>query len=82
MKKKERELVIILKNESDLDFMDDAGIYSLNAVLNKVEKSALRYRTYEIININKGKIITSPVTIKDNLRLKEPKPFIFLYNKN
>jgi hypothetical protein len=57
-------------------------ILSLNSMLQKVEASEGLYVSYELIDLNKFKIINKQHLISQALKLTSMKPFEFLINKN
>jgi len=82
MKRQNRDLIILRKDDTSDAQNIEHEILSLNSMLQKVEASEGLYISYELIDLNKFKIFTKQHLISQALRLTSMKPFEFLINKN
>jgi hypothetical protein len=78
----ERDLLILLKEAhySETDIEKEVSI--MNKVLVKVETKEHTCTVVELIEVNRNRITTRPVTLQRALRSKELKPFRFIFHKN
>jgi len=65
-------------NEAELEH----EIKCLNTMLYKMESFSQFCTAHELIDVNRYRITTSPLTIQKFIHEKGKKPFLFLYNKN
>lgn len=82
MKRQNRDLIILRKDDTSDAQNIEHEILSLNSMLQKVEASEGLYVSYELIDLNKFKIFKKQHLISQALRLTSMKPFEFLINKN
>jgi len=82
MKRQNRDLIIMRKDDTGDAKNIEHEILSLNSMLQKVEASEGLYVSYELIDLNKFKIINKQHLISQALKLTSMKPFEFLINKN
>jgi hypothetical protein len=82
MKSPNRDLLVLLKDETMSEQAIEMEVDRLNKMLFSVEKGGSNLRAYELIDLNKFKIIQDKKTLSMALRQKELKPFLFLNNMN
>jgi hypothetical protein len=82
MKSPNRDLLVLLKDETMSEQAIEMEVDRLNKMLFSVEKGGSSLRAYELIDLNKFKIIQDKKTLSMALRQKELKPFLFLNNMN
>lgn len=81
MKKFNRELLVLLKEETNPKNIEHE-VEQLHELLFDVERTESLIIAHEVVNINKRRITSANKRLKAILRLKELKPFVFLYNLN
>jgi hypothetical protein len=82
MNKSNRDLLVLFKEDLMSPQAIEHEVELLHELLYGVEKLENLVTAHEVININKYKIQNDFNTIRDAIRFKELKPFIFLNNKN
>lgn len=82
MNKFNRDLLVLFKEELMNPQAIEHEVEMLHELLYSVERIDNLISSHEVININKYKIIYDKDVIRQTLRVRELKPFIFLNNKN
>ena len=82
MNKSNRDLLVLFKEELMNPQAIEHEVEMLHELLYSVERIDNLIVAHEVINLNKYKIISDHDVIRQTIRLKELKPFIFLNNKN
>ena len=82
MKSPNRDLLVLLKDDSMSEKAIEEEVERLNALLFTVEKGDHSWSAYELIDLNKFKITHEKKSLIMALRQKELKPFLFLNNMN
>jgi hypothetical protein len=82
MKGTERDLMLLFKQELMSPQAVQKEMSFLNLILFNVERISTLASTCELIDIARGRMIRKPVAIKSYLKLREGKPFVFLFNRN
>ncbi|MBI2729610.1 MAG: hypothetical protein HYX40_02455 [Sphingobacteriales bacterium] len=82
MKKQHRDLLVLIKDESQIPHSIDTEVERLHQMLFHVETIENLCIATEIIDLNRFKLITKPSAIAKLLRQRELKPFQFVNNKN
>lgn len=82
MNKSNRDLLVLFKEDLMTPQAIEHEVELLHELLYSVEKIDNLIIAHEVINLNKYKIQTDKFIIKETLRKKDLKPFIFLNNKN
>ena len=82
MNSSNRDLLVLLNEDILSPQAIEHQVELLHAMLYKVESTDNICIAHEIIDLNRYKIISRSSKIKDFIRKKEEKPFIFLSNKN
>lgn len=82
MSKSNRDLLVLFKEELMSPQAIEHEVELLHELLYSVEKIENLVTAHEVINLNKYKIQTKFNIIRDTIRQKVLKPFIFLSNKN
>lgn len=82
MNKSNRDLLVLFKEELMSPQSIEHEVEMLHELLYAIEKIENLVIAHEVINLNNYKIQTQPNIIRNTIRRKELKPFIFLNNKN
>ncbi|MEO6454776.1 MAG: hypothetical protein ABIN97_11915 [Ginsengibacter sp.] len=82
MNKSNRDLLVMFKEDLMSPQAIEHEVELLHELLYGVERLENLVIAHEVINLNKYKIQKDFNTIRDAIRYKELKPFIFLNNKN
>ncbi len=82
MNNSNRDLLVLFKEELMSPQAIAHEVEMLHELLFDVERIDNLITAHEVININRYKIHHQYQIIKDTLRSKELKPFVFLNNKN
>lgn len=82
MKRQNRDLIILRKDNKSNAQNIEHEILLLNSMLQKIEASENLFGSYELIDLNKFKIVNKLHLISQALKLTVMKPFEFLINKN
>ncbi len=82
MNKSNRDLLVLFKEELMSPQAIEHEVEMLHELLFDVERIDNLIIAHEVININRYKIQHEPHIIKETLRTREIKPFVFLNNKN
>jgi hypothetical protein len=82
MKKFKRDLILLKRNEQRTGLSIQREIDSINMLLFQVETSPTYFNSYELIDVNRYKVLHDHVTISKALKPKALKPFQFLINRN
>jgi hypothetical protein len=82
MHKSNRDLLVLFKEELMTPQAIEHEVELLHELLYTVEKMENLVIAHEVINLNKYKVQQNIQVIRDTLRKKDLKPFIFLNNKN
>ena len=82
MNKSNRDLLVLFKEELMSPQAIEHEVEMLHELLYAVEKIDNLVIAHEVINLNRYKIYNQFNIIRNTIRRKELKPFIFLNNKN
>ncbi len=82
MHRSNRDLLLLFKDELMTPQAIEQQVERLHELLYGVEKLENIITAHEIINVNRHKIYSDSVRLKNVFRRKELKPFVFLNNKN
>ncbi|HRP32801.1 MAG TPA: hypothetical protein PKV73_12965 [Agriterribacter sp.] len=82
MKTSNRDLLVLLKDESMSNQAIEQEVEQLNELLFHVESADIFCRTNEIIDMNRYVLLQDHKMLVEVMYQNELKPFIFLYNKN
>jgi hypothetical protein len=82
MKKFTRDLLLLKKKNHPAGPSLQREINSLNALLHQVETSRTLHIAYELIDVNRYKVVHEEVYIMRALKPRGLKPFQFLVNRN
>ena len=82
MNKSNRDLLVLFKEELMSPQAIEHEVEMLHELLYTVEQIDNLVTAHEVINLNNYKIQNQYNTIRNTIRRKELKPFIFLNNKN
>jgi len=82
MERLNRDLIILGRIDKLDQNIIKQEILSLNALLNFAEMSDERYKTFELMDLNKFKLRQEPHVISRALKSPVQAPFQFLINKN
>ena len=82
MNKSNRDLLVLFKEELMSPQAIEHEVEMLHELLFSVERIENLVIAHEVINLNKYKIQTQFNIIKNTIRRKVLKPFVFLSNKN
>ena len=82
MNKSNRDLLVLFKEELMTPQSIEHAVELLHELLYDVERIENLVTAHEVINLNKYKIYNKFHIVRDTIRKKELKPFIFLNNKN
>ena len=82
MNKSNRDLLVLFKEELMSPQAIEHEVEMLHELLYVVEKIENLVIAHEVINLNNYKIQSQYNVIRNTIRRKELKPFIFLNNKN
>jgi hypothetical protein len=82
MKTSNRDLLVLVKDESMNEHFMEQELEQLNDLLFHFETIENFCVCHELFDINKYRIITRPKTIQNIIRQKELKAFLFISNKN
>ena len=82
MNKSNRDLLVLFKEELMTPQSIEHAVELLHELLYNVEKIENLVTAHEVINLNKYKIYNKFHIVRDTIRQKELKPFVFLNNKN
>ena len=82
MKKPHRDLLVLIKDDSQIPHSIDVEVEMLHEMLFHVETIDNLCKASEIIDLNKFKIISKHSFITKILKQRELKPFQFVNNKN
>lgn len=82
MNKSNRDLLVLFKEELMTPQAIEHEVEMLHELLYEVERIDNLITAHEVINLNRYKIQHQPHIIRNTIRQRELKPFIFLNNKN
>jgi hypothetical protein len=82
MKTGNRDLLVLIKNDSVSEAAMEHEITLLNNLLYSAKSIHSFCIANEVIDVNKYKIIKKPHLILQAIRDKSHKPFVFICNKN
>ena len=82
MNKSNRDLLVLFKEDLMSPQAIEHEVELLHELLYSVEQIDNLVTAHEVINLNNYKIQNQYHIIRDTIRKKELKPFIFLSNKN
>jgi len=82
MHRSNRDLLVLFKEELMTPQAIEHEVELLHELLYTVEKMDNLVIAHEVINLNRYKVQKDHHTIRETLRKKDLKPFIFLNNKN
>lgn len=77
-----RDLMVVIREaHADAEWLNNETEW-LNQILNRVEATGNLARSCEVINLSRYKIEKRYDRVLKALNTKDPKPFIFVFNKN
>ncbi len=82
MKSPNRDLLVLLKDETMSEQAIEQEVEKLNNMLFNVETSDSFYTSHELLDLNKFKIIHDKKQLQQIAKEKSLKPFLFLCNLN
>ena len=82
MKTSNRDLLVLLKDESMSNQAIEHEVEQLNEILFHVESADTFCRANEVIDMNKYKLLQEQKVLVQMMYQAELKPFVFLCNKN
>ena len=82
MNKSDRDLLVLFKEELKTPQAIEHEVSWLHELLFDVERLDNLVIAHELIDLNRYKISNKPVVIKEILRSRKEKAFVFLNNKN
>lgn len=82
MKNSNRDLLVLIKDDTLSEQAIERQVKWLNDMLIEVERSEQCYQAYEIIDINNSKRSRNAFKIRTMIRAKDEKPFLFLTSLN
>jgi hypothetical protein len=82
MKSPNRDLLVLLKDETMSEHAIEREVARLNKMLFDVESFDNISVSHELIDLNKYKIYHERKTVLHAIKEKELKPFVFLFNMN
>jgi len=82
MNKSNRDLLVLFKEDMMSPQAIEHEVELLHELLYMVERIENLVVAHEVININRYKIQNDFLTIREAIRMKKLKPFVFLNNKN
>jgi hypothetical protein len=82
MNKSNRDLLVLFKEDMMSPQAIEHEVELLHELLYGVERIENLVISHEVVNINKYKIQNDFHTIREAIRMKKLKPFVFLSNKN
>ena len=82
MNKSNRDLLVLFKQELMTPKAMEHEVSLLHELLYSVEQMDHFVKAYEIIDLNKYKIIRKDSIIRQYVRRSEEAPFVFLNNRN
>ncbi len=82
MNKSNRDLLVLFKEDLMSPQAIEHEVELLHELLYAVEKLENLVTAHEVININKYKIQNEVHIVRETIRRKALKPFVFLNNKN
>jgi hypothetical protein len=82
MNKSNRDLLVLFKEELMSPQAIEHEVEMLHGLLYDVEKIENLVTAHEVINLNRYKIQHQYHIIRNTIRMRELRPFIFLCNKN
>jgi hypothetical protein len=77
-----RDLLVMFKQELMTPQAMEHEVSLLHHLLFNVERLDNLARAHELIDLNKYKIFIREIDIRAYFRLRNKKPFVFLFNKN
>lgn len=82
MNQSNRDLLVLFKEDLMSPQSIEHEVELLHELLFTVEKIENLIIAHEVINVNKYKVINDHRTLRETLRFKHLRPFVFLNNKN
>jgi hypothetical protein len=82
MKSPNRDLLVLLKDETMSEQAIEQEVEKLNTMLFNIETSDSFYSSHEMLDLNKFKLIHDKKVIRQMCKDKQMKPFTFLCNLN
>ena len=82
MKKLKRDLILLRKEDRPDELSIAHEVACINHLLQNVETVSSLCNAHELIDLNRYKIHHDILTISKALKLRELKPFQFLFNRN
>jgi hypothetical protein len=82
MKRQNRDLLLLRRDSVHPEFSIEMEVSSINELLQTVETMASLCVAYELIDINRFKILHDQLSISRVLKPNGLKPFQFLVNRN
>ncbi|WP_126969535.1 hypothetical protein [Gynurincola endophyticus] len=82
MKSSNRDLLVLVKDENVDDSAIQSELESLNQLLYWYETENNSLKCYEVIDVDKHKILQTKQHIQKALAKLSKQPFLFLLNKN
>jgi hypothetical protein len=77
-----RDILVLFKQELMTPQAMEHEVSLLHELLYRVERLDNIVTAHELLDINRYKVISKPASIKNYLKSKAEKPFVFLNNKN
>lgn len=82
MKSPNRDLLVLLKDETMSEQAIEQEVEKLNSMLFRLERSECFSKAHELIDMNKFRLVHDARQIQQFAREKQQKPFVFLCNLN
>ena len=82
MKKPNRDLLVLVKDEKLNEAAMEFELEQLNRILLALETVECLCIVHEVFDLNKYRILSAEKQIKEVLQKKELKAFVFISNKN
>lgn len=82
MNKKYRDLLVLMKKNTLHASVINNEVEWLHGLLYETERLDNIAQAHELIDMRRYKVYNNPFQIKNALRAKEEKAFVFLFNKN
>ena len=77
-----RDLLVLLNQERMSQQALEHEVHKLHELLFNVERTDNLAIAFEIIDLNRSKVIIKHHVIRDHIRFRRKKSFVFLFNRN
>lgn len=77
-----RDLLVLLNQERMTQQALEHEVCKLHELLYRVERTDNLAIAFELIDLNKSKVVTRHHVIRDHIRYRRNKNFVFLFNRN